>query len=394
MTSIKDDEFIDDEILEDVDDDEFIDDNIIIDIDDSIDDHDIFLGDEENPNEKILQVDKKKKTKAEITKDLGKEANEWLEKSGGDSDYYFSDDNFVDEKYEEDKSTISLDKDKRYDSIQVYLREIGKHDLISVEEEIELAKQIENGSEEAKKKLARANLRLVISIAKKYATRSPDLTLLDLIQEGNIGLYKAVDKFDYRKGFKFSTYATWWIRQAVTRALADQSKTIRVPVHMVETIAKYRQMLTILTHALGRHPLPEEIAIEMDLEIEKVYNIMQIDQSTISFETPIGSDGDRKTTFSDFIGDEMATGDSVDAPSKEADDRILKDRIAEILNSLTEKERRILEMRHGLNDGIFHTLEEVGKEFGVTRERIRQIEAKAHEKIRRHKDSGKLKVFF
>jgi RNA polymerase primary sigma factor len=176
--------------------------------------------------------------------------------------------------------------------------------------------------------------------------------------------------------------------------LADQSKTIRIPVHMVETIAKYRQMLTILTHALGRHPLPEEIAIEMELEIDKVYNIMQIDQSTISFETPIGSDGDRKTTFSDFIGDEMATGDSVDNPSKEADDRILKDRIDNILGSLTEKERRILEMRHGLGDGVFHTLEEVGNEFGVTRERIRQIEAKAHEKIRRHKDSNKLKVFF
>ena len=361
--------------------------------DDIFDDYD---DEYENEKYELDEIIGAKASDSKITKEekLKRTAEDWLKKSGGEENYSFIDDNFIDELYLEDKSTIVLEKDKRYDSIQVYLREIGKHDLITVEREIELAKMIEEGDEDARKQLARANLRLVISIAKKYATRSPDLTLLDLIQEGNVGLYKAVDKFDYRKGFKFSTYATWWIRQAVTRALADQSKTIRIPVHMVETIAKYRQMLTQLTQALGRHPLPEEIAIEMNLEVEKIYNIMQIDQSTVSFEKPVGSDGDRKTTLSDFIGDEMSTGDSVDAPSKEADDRILKDRIFEILSSLTEKEKKILEMRHGLGDGIFHTLEEVGKKFGVTRERIRQIEAKAHEKIRRHKDAGRLKVFF
>ena len=355
------------------------------------DEKDLLIPDDD----KILFLDDDLTTNIDPAVDvINLEADKLLKKNTIDEDYEFKDDDFVDENYMEDKSTIVLDKDKRYDSIQVYLRAIGKHDLIPVEEEIELAKLIEKGDEDAKKKLARANLRLVISIAKKYSTRSPDLTLLDLIQEGNIGLYKAVDKYDWRKGFKFSTYATWWIRQAVTRALADQSKTIRVPVHMVETITKYRQVLTVLAHALGRHPLPEEVAIEMDIELDKVYNIMQIDQSTVSLELPIGSDGDKKTTLSDFIGDEMSTGDAVDSPSKEADDRILRERIFKIFESLTEKERRILEMRHGLKDGVFHTLEEVGKEFGVTRERIRQIEAKAHEKIRMHKDANKLKIFF
>lgn len=286
-------------------------------------------------------------------------------------------------------------KDSRYDSIQIYLKNIGQHDLITTAEEKELAKKIEKGDQNAKKKLAQANLRLVVSIAKKYATRSPDLTILDLIQEGNIGLYKAVDKFDYRKGFKFSTYATWWIRQAVTRALADQSKTIRVPVHMVETITKYKQTVRQLTQNLGRPPEPEEIGIEMGLILDKVYNIMKIDQSIVSLETPIGSGGeDGKTILGDFISDDMGTGDAVDSPEVEANRSLLQKEIGLVLNVLSAKEKRILEMRHGLSDGIFHTLEDVGEEFGVTRERIRQIEAKAHERIRESSESQRLKDFF
>ncbi|PID83184.1 hypothetical protein CSB11_02465 [Candidatus Campbellbacteria bacterium] len=309
-------------------------------------------------------------------------------------------------KEKEDDGYLSLNdefveafskKDKKsYDSVQIYLKEIGSHDLIDSEEEVELAKKVQLGDEEAKKKLAQANLRLVVSIAKKYANKSPNLTMLDLIQEGNIGLYKAVDKFDHTKGFKFSTYATWWIRQAVTRALADQSKTIRVPVHMVETITKYKQVLRSLTQDLGRPPEPEEIAIEMDIPVDKIYNIMQIDQTIVSLETPIGSDsGDDKSVLSDFISDEnVVNGDVVVTPEQESSLRILKEEIKKVLSNLSEKERKILEMRHGLADGIFHTLEEVGKEFGVTRERIRQIEAKAHEKIRESSESNRLKDFF
>lgn len=278
--------------------------------------------------------------------------------------------------------------DAGYDSIQIYLKEIGQYPLISASMEKELARKIQAGDMEAKNLLAKANLRLVVSIAKKYVGRSADLTLLDLIQEGNLGLFKAVDKFDWTKGFKFSTYATWWIRQAITRALADQSRTIRVPVHMVETIAKYKQVYRRLSQDLGREPLSEEIATEMGLEVEKVYMIEKIDQDTVSLEAPVGEDDDGKSTLGDFVAD-----DKILSPDQESSRRILSDQVKEILNDLSLKEKKILEMRHGLNDGITHTLEEVGLEFGVTRERIRQIEAKAHEKIRQHEKINRLQSY-
>jgi len=277
--------------------------------------------------------------------------------------------------------------DSSYDSIQIYLREIGQYPLLNAHEERVLAKRIVDNDEEARNLLARANLRLVVSIAKKYVGRSPDLTLLDLIQEGNIGLFKAVDKFDHTKGFKFSTYATWWIRQAITRALADQSRTIRIPVHMVETMAKYKQVSRRLSQDLGRDPMPEEIATEMGIEVEKVYQIEKISQDTISLELPVGDDDDR-SRLSDFIHD-----DKITSPDQEVSHGILTDQIMEILDTLSEKERKILEMRHGLIDGTYHTLEEVGREFGVTRERIRQIEAKALEKIRLHDKARRLKSY-
>ena len=277
--------------------------------------------------------------------------------------------------------------DSSYDSIQMYLREIGQYPLLNASEERMLAKRIVEGDEEARNLLARANLRLVVSIAKKYVGRSPDLTLLDLIQEGNLGLFKAVDKFDFTKGFKFSTYATWWIRQAITRALADQSRTIRIPVHMVETMAKYKQVSRRLSQDLGREPMPEEIATEMGVEVEKIYQIEKISQDTISLELPVGDEDDR-SRLSDFISD-----DKIVSPDQEVAHSILTDQITEILDTLSEKERKILEMRHGLLDGTYHTLEEVGKEFGVTRERIRQIEAKALEKIRQHEKARRLKSY-
>ena len=277
--------------------------------------------------------------------------------------------------------------DSTYDSIQMYLKEIGRYELINAEREKELAKRIEAGDEEAKNILARANLRLVVSIAKKYASKSSALSLLDLIQEGNLGLFKAVDKFDRTRGFKFSTYATWWIRQAITRAIADQSRTIRIPVHMVETIAKYKRFVRQLTQSLGRDPMPEEIAIEMNIDVDKIHNIEKINQSTVSLETPAGDD-DSRSVLGDFIPD-----DKIDSPDKEASRRILSDQVKEILSDLTPKEQKILEMRCGLKDGINHTLEEVGKEFGVTRERIRQIEAKAHEKIRQHEKAERLRNY-
>lgn len=278
--------------------------------------------------------------------------------------------------------------DSSYDSIQMYLKEIGQYPLIAAQEEKDLAKRIQAGDIEAKNLLAKANLRLVVSIAKKYANRSPDLTLLDLIQEGNLGLFKAVDKFDWSKGFKFSTYATWWIRQSITRALADQSRTIRVPVHMVETIAKYKQVVRRLFQDLGREPLPEEIATEMGLDVDKIYTIEKIDQNTVSLDTPVNDDDDKASAFGDFIAD-----DKILSPDQESSRRILADQVQEILGDLSEKEREILALRHGLNDGIQHTLEEVGKMFGVTRERIRQIEAKAHEKIRQHEKVNRLKNY-
>lgn len=279
--------------------------------------------------------------------------------------------------------------DSQYDSIQMYLREIGKYPLLNAQSERDLAKRIVDGDAEARNLLARANLRLVVSIAKKYVGRSPDLTLLDLIQEGNIGLFKAVDKFDFTKGFKFSTYATWWIRQAITRALADQSRTIRIPVHMVETIAKYKQVSRRLSQDLGRDPLAEEIALEMGIDVEKVYQIEKIDQDTVSLESPVGSDDDDgKSVLGDFIKD-----DKILSPDQEVARRILADQLREILDELSPKEREILKLRHGLEDGIYHTLEEVGKKFGVTRERIRQIEAKALERIRTHEKAKRLRSY-
>jgi len=275
-----------------------------------------------------------------------------------------------------------------YDSIQIYLREIGQYPLLTAAEERELAKRIEKGDSEARNILARSNLRLVVSIAKKYVGRSPDLTLLDLIQEGNLGLFRAVDKFDWKRGYKFSTYATWWIRQAITRALADQSRTIRIPVHMVETIAKYKQVSRRLSQMLGRDPQAEEIAIEMGVEPEKIYQIEKINQDTLSLENPVGSEDDDRSTLGDFIPD-----DKIPSPMQESSERILSEQVRTILGDLSPKERKILEMRHGLMDGIYHTLEEVGREFGVTRERIRQIEAKALEKIRIHDKARHLKSY-
>jgi RNA polymerase primary sigma factor len=272
------------------------------------------------------------------------------------------------------------------DAVQMYLKEIGKTPLLTKDEERDLAKRAEKGDEEARQKLMKANLRLVVSIAKRYVNRTPHLSILDLIQEGNIGLSRAVEKFDYRRGFKFSTYATWWIRQAITRALADQSRTVRIPVHMVETISKYTQVRRQLIQELGRDPLAEEIAAEMGIDVDKVRHIQKISQEVLSIETPIGDEDD--STLSDFIPDERNA-----TPSQLTARAMLRDLIKEIMIDLTEREQQILKMRFGLDDGISHTLEEVGKAFGVTRERIRQIEAKALEKIREHNKAAALEGF-
>jgi len=273
------------------------------------------------------------------------------------------------------------------DLVQMYLKEIGRVALLKGEEEVKYAKLIEKGDLAAKQKLTEANLRLVVSIAKKYVGRSHNLSLLDLIQEGNIGLFRAVEKFDYRKGYKFSTYATWWIRQAITRALADQSRTIRIPVHMVETINKYAQITRRLVQELGREPLPEEIAAEMGLEVDKIRHIQKISQETVSLETSVG-DSDDDSVLGDFIEDTETV-----MPNQSASRKLLKEHIDEILNELSPREQKILKIRFGLEDGVTHTLEEVGQEFGVTRERIRQIEAKALDKIREHEDIKKLKDY-
>ncbi len=291
-------------------------------------------------------------------------------------------------EYEEKKKIeTELEEASTSDSVQMYLREIGKYPLLSSEEEVDLAKKIEKNDEAARQKLAVSNLRLVVSIAKKYVGRSPNLTLLDLIQEGNIGLFKAVEKFDYKRGYKFSTYATWWIRQAITRALADQGKTIRIPVHMVETINKYQQVVRRLVQDLGREPLAEETAAEMGVEVDKIRYIQKISQDTVSLEAPVGQD-DEDSALESFIPDEESI-----TPSMATARKILKSHLQEIINDLTPREQKILDMRFGLTDGVTHTLEEVGKVFTVTRERIRQIEAKSLEKIRQHHKVEKLKGY-
>ncbi len=266
------------------------------------------------------------------------------------------------------------------DSVQMYLKDIGKSPLLTSEEERTLAKRIEKGDEDARQRFIKANLRLVVSIAKHYINRAPNLSILDLIQEGNIGLARAVEKFDYTKGFKFSTYATWWIRQAITRAIADQSRTIRIPIHMVEVLSKYSQAKRRLAQELGRIPTPEEIAVELNLQIERVHQIQKIAQEVISLESQI-SDDDDESTLADFIPDEHSV-----TPSQAANLTLLREKLKSILSDLTERERKILSMRFGLEDGVTHTLEEVGKVFGVTRERIRQIEAKSLTRIREHGD--------
>ncbi|MBQ9359979.1 MAG: RNA polymerase sigma factor RpoD [Lachnospiraceae bacterium] len=270
------------------------------------------------------------------------------------------------------------------DPVRMYLKEIGKVPLLSAEEEVELAKRMELGDQEAKNKLAEANLRLVVSIAKRYVGRG--MLFLDLIQEGNLGLIKAVEKFDYRKGYKFSTYATWWIRQAITRAIADQARTIRIPVHMVETINKLIRISRQLLQELGREPTPEEIAVEMEMPVEKVREILKISQEPVSLETPIGEEED--SHLGDFIQD-----DQVPVPADAAAFELLKEQLNEVLDTLTEREQKVLRLRFGLDDGKARTLEEVGRQFNVTRERIRQIEAKALRKLRHPSRSRKLKDY-
>ena len=289
------------------------------------------------------------------------------------------------EEVELDKIDLSVPEGVSIeDPVRMYLKEIGKVSLLSADEEIELAKRMEKGDEAAKKRLAEANLRLVVSIAMRYVGRG--MLFLDLIQEGNLGLIKAVEKFDYRKGYKFSTYATWWIRQAITRAIADQARTIRIPVHMVETINKLIRVSRQLLQELGREPSPEEIAAEMNMPVERVREILKISQEPVSLETPIGEEED--SHLGDFIQD-----DNVPVPADAAAFTLLKEQLEEVLGTLTEREQKVLTLRFGLEDGRARTLEEVGKEFNVTRERIRQIEAKALRKLRHPSRSRKLKDY-
>ena len=316
-----------------------------------------------------------------------------LEKSGIDVLRITDDDDIPDEELllsdedEVDMENLDLsipDGISIEDPVRMYLKEIGKVPLLSAEEEIELAKRMENGDQEAKKRLAEANLRLVVSIAKRYVGRG--MLFLDLIQEGNLGLIKAVEKFDYRKGYKFSTYATWWIRQAITRAIADQARTIRIPVHMVETINKLIRVSRQLLQELGREPTPEEISEEMGMPVDRVREILKISQEPVSLETPIGEEED--SHLGDFIQD-----DNVPIPAEAASFTLLREQLVEVLGTLTEREQKVLRLRFGLDDGRARTLEEVGKEFNVTRERIRQIEAKALRKLRHPSRSRKLKDY-
>ena len=316
-----------------------------------------------------------------------------LEKSGIDVLRITDDDDIPDEELllsdedEVDMENLDLsipDGISIEDPVRMYLKEIGKVPLLSAEEEIELAKRMENGDQEAEKRLAEANLRLVVSIAKRYVGRG--MLFLDLIQEGNLGLIKAVEKFDYRKGYKFSTYATWWIRQAITRAIADQARTIRIPVHMVETINKLIRVSRQLLQELGREPTPEEISEEMGMPVDRVREILKISQEPVSLETPIGEEED--SHLGDFIQD-----DNVPVPAEAASFTLLREQLVEVLGTLTEREQKVLRLRFGLDDGRARTLEEVGKEFNVTRERIRQIEAKALRKLRHPSRSRKLKDY-
>ena len=308
----------------------------------------------------------------------------------GDADEFLlndDDDMRLSEEDEVDMENIDLSVPEGVsieDPVRMYLKEIGKVPLLSAEEEINLAKRMEEGDEAAKKRLAEANLRLVVSIAKRYVGRG--MLFLDLIQEGNLGLIKAVEKFDYRKGYKFSTYATWWIRQAITRAIADQARTIRIPVHMVETINKLIRVSRQLLQELGREPQPEEIAEKMDMSVDRVREILKISQEPVSLETPIGEEEDRH--LGDFIQD-----DNVPVPADAAAFTLLKEQLVEVLSTLTDREQKVLRLRFGLDDGRARTLEEVGKEFNVTRERIRQIEAKALRKLRHPSRSRKLKDY-
>ena len=310
--------------------------------------------------------------------------------TGNDEELILDDDMDIDkmddeEEVELDKIDLSVPEGVSIeDPVRMYLKEIGKVSLLTADEEIELAQRMEDGDENAKKRLAEANLRLVVSIAKRYVGRG--MLFLDLIQEGNLGLIKAVEKFDYRKGYKFSTYATWWIRQAITRAIADQARTIRIPVHMVETINKLIRVSRQLLQELGREPSPEEIAEEMDMSVDRVREILKISQEPVSLETPIGEEED--SHLGDFIQD-----DNVPVPADAAAFTLLKEQLREVLGTLTEREQKVLRLRFGLDDGRARTLEEVGKEFNVTRERIRQIEAKALRKLRHPSRSRKLKDY-
>ena len=354
--------------------------------------------------QELLALAKKKKNSleyqeiSEFFKDMELDADEFekildfLETNNIDVLRIMDDDDIDDDIILDDEDEVEVEKIDLSvpdgvsieDPVRMYLKEIGKVPLLSAEEEIELAKRMELGDQEAKKRLAEANLRLVVSIAKRYVGRS--MLFLDLIQEGNLGLIKAVEKFDYRKGYKFSTYATWWIRQAITRAIADQARTIRIPVHMVETINKLIRVSRQLLQELGREPTPEEIAAEMNMPVDRVREILKISQEPVSLETPSGEEED--SHLGDFIQD-----DNVPVPADAAAFTLLKEQLEEVLGTLTEREQKVLTLRFGLEDGRARTLEEVGKEFNVTRERIRQIEAKALRKLRHPSRSRKLKDY-